>query len=156
MLGILRRQPARRLVEEIDIRGADHVQTDVQPLSLATGKGLFVRLPDDVVASLVETKLRQLAIDAAQAIPAGKVRRAKGRGEVQIFLDGEVFVERVMLGDVSDVFAQGVPIGVKRTAVEEDVSLGGLKLPGDGAHERALAASARAHHANHFAALHGK
>ena len=84
------------------------------------------------------------------------MRRAKGRGEVQIFLDGEVLIERVVLRNVSDVFAQGVAIGVKRAAVEEDVSLGGLKLPGQSAHERALAASARAHHANHFAALHGK
>ena len=78
VLGILRRQPARRFVEEIDIRGADHVQTDVQPFSLAAGERLFVRLPDDVVASLVETKLRQLAIDAAQAIAASKGAAREG------------------------------------------------------------------------------
>ena len=154
MLGILRRKAARGFVEQIDVRRADHVQADVQPLSLAAGKRLLVRRSNHEVAALVQAKFSKFAVDAAQSFAAGKMRRAEGRGEVQIFLDGEVFVERVVLRNVGDVFAQRFAIRVERAPVEKDISLDRLKLAGESAHQRALSTSAGAHHADHLPSLH--
>ena len=62
-----------------------------------------------------------------------------------------MFVERVLLRHVTDVMLQGVEILIKRLAVKQDVTAGGLKLAGQHSHKRALSTTARAHHADEFA-----
>src|SRR5947207_13733156 len=62
-----------------------------------------------------------------------------------------MFVERVLLRQVTDIMLQGVEILIKRLAVKQDVTAGGLKLAGQHSHKRALSTTARAHHADEFA-----
>ena len=76
------------------------------------------------------------------------MRRANGRGKQQVFADGEMFVERVLLRNVTDVVFQRVEILIERLPVEKDLSAGGLELASQHSHERAFSRTARAHHAN--------
>ena len=156
MLGILRGKPARRLVEKEDVRRADHVEADVQALALAAAQGLCAGASHHEIPALVEPEFGELAVDPAEAFPPREVGGADRRREIQVFLDREVLVKRVVLGDVGDVFPQRVVVGVERAVVEEDIALVRRKLPGERAHERALPAPARPHHAHHLAALDGK
>ena len=75
--------------------------------------GLFHRAAHERTAPLVEPEFDQLAVDAPGALAARKVRRAQGGGEGQVFLDGELFVEGVVLRDVGDVAAQVVEAVVR-------------------------------------------
>src|SRR5882724_3861719 len=79
------------------------------------------------------------------------MRRANRRCKQQIFTDGEVFVEGVLLGHITDVVLQDVEILIERLAVEDDISAGWLELTGEHSHQRALSRTARAHHANKLA-----
>src|SRR4029077_9537028 len=76
------------------------------------------------------------------------MRRANRCRKQQVFADGEMFVERVLLGHITDIVFQSVEILIERLSVEEDLAAGGLKLPGQHSHERAFSRAARAHHAN--------
>src|SRR6185437_14351994 len=76
------------------------------------------------------------------------MRRTNGRGKQQVFADGEMFVERVLLRHVTDVVFQRVEILIERLPVEKDLSVGGLELAGQHSHQRAFSRTARAHHAN--------
>ena len=156
VLGILGRKPAGRLIEEKDVRRADHVETDVESLAFAAAQCLFVGVSNDKIPAFIESELGQFAVDPAEAFPAREVGGPDRGGEVEVFLDREVFVERVVLGDVGHVFPQRIVIGVERPVIEKDVSLVGRKLAGERAEERAFPAPARAHDANHLAALNRK
>ena len=156
MLGILRGKPARRLVKKENVRRADHVEADVQALALAAAQGLFVGASDDEIPALVEPEFGELAVDPAEAFPAREVGGADRRREVQVFLDREVLVKRVVLGDVGDVFPQRVVVGVEGTVVEENVALMRRKLPGERPQERAFSASRPAHDDHGVALVHGK
>ena len=114
--------------------------------------------------ALPTTELRRSFSPSSMSLPS--MRRERSRGERcgersaaardQIFLDGELLVEGVVLRDVGDVAAQGVEFVVERTAVEHDAAAVGPVLPGDGLEQRALAAAARAHDADHLAARDGE
>ena len=156
VLAVLAAQPAGGFVEQVDVGPADHVQPDVEPLALAAAERLLHRAADDGVAALVEAEFDELAVDAPGAFAAGEVRRTQRRREGQVFLDGQLFVEGVVLRDVGDVAAQFVEVVVEGAAVEDDLAAVGPVLPGDGAQERALAAAARAHDADHLAARGGE
>ncbi len=83
----------------------------------------------------------------------GEMRRANGRRELQVLADGEVLVERVLLRDVADVALKHIEVFVKRAVVQEHLALRRLKLAAQDFHERALAGTARAHHADELAAI---
>ena len=70
VLGILGREAAGRLVEEVDVGRADHVQADVETLALAPAEHLPLGSPDDLLAALVEAQLRKLAVDPALPLAA--------------------------------------------------------------------------------------
>src|SRR5262249_40452759 len=57
-----------------------------------------------------------------------------------------------LLRNVTDVFFESIEIWVKRTAIQKDIAAARLKLSRQYAHQSAFAATARAHHANQFAA----
>src|SRR4051794_1508666 len=79
--------------------------------------------------------------------------RADGRGELEVFPNGQVLVEGVFLRDVTDVTLQQIQIFVERAVVKEDLPLGRLELAAEHFHQGALARAARAHHANELAAI---
>ena len=84
------------------------------------------------------------------------MRRADGGGELEVFLDRQVLVESVVLRDVTDVALERVEVFVERLAVEQDLAAGRLQLAAERAHERAFARAARAHDADHLAAIEGE
>src|SRR5262245_15632266 len=70
--------------------------------------------------------------------------------ELQIFTNGEVLVERVLLRHVADVLLQNVEVPVERLSVKQNFAAGGLELAGKHSHQCAFARTACAHHANKF------
>src|SRR6516225_6971656 len=72
--------------------------------------------------------------------------------KLQIFTDGEVLVERVLLRHVADVLFQNVEVSVERLSIEQDIAAGWLELPGKHSHQRAFAGATCAHHTNELAA----
>ena len=82
------------------------------------------------------------------------MRRANRGGELQIFADGQVFIERVFLRNVTDVALELVEIRIKRLAIEQDLAAGRLQLAGQAPCSSVLLPrTARAHHANQLAAI---
>ena len=152
VLGVLRRQTRGRFVEKVDVGRTDHIESDVEPFAFPAAQRFAVVGADHAVAALVEAEFGQLAVDAAASFASRKVRGADGRGELEIFTDGQVFVESVELRDVGDVLLERVEILVEGQSVEEDLAAHRGELPGQRTEQTALAATARAHHADHFAA----
>src|SRR4029077_14361067 len=76
------------------------------------------------------------------------MRRANRRRKQQVFADGEMLVERVLLRHITDIVFQRVEILIEQLSVEEDLAAGGLKLAGQHSHERAFSRTARTHYAN--------
>src|SRR5205814_10105062 len=77
-----------------------------------------------------------------------EMRRANRRRKQQVFADGEMFVECVLLRHVTDVVLQSVEILIERLSVQEDLATGGLQLASQYSHERTFSRTARTHHAN--------
>ena len=153
VLGIFRGQPGSRLVKKVNVGRADHIEADVEAFSLAAAQRFFHRAADDAVAPFAQAELDQFAFEPPSPIAPRKVRGADGRGELEVFADGQVLIERVVLRDVTDVALERVEVVVKRLAVEQDLAAGRLQLAAEDLHERALAGAARAHHADQFAAI---
>src|SRR6266496_373369 len=84
------------------------------------------------------------------------MRRANRRGKQQVFADGEMFVERVLLRHITDVVLQSVEILIERLSVKQDLPAGGLKLACQRSHERALSTAARTHHTNQLTTRNAK
>src|SRR3954466_289629 len=76
------------------------------------------------------------------------MRCSDRRRKPQIFTNGEVLIEGVLLRHVADVLLQNVEVSVERLSVEQDVAAGRLELPCKHSHQRAFARTACAHHAN--------
>ncbi len=123
--------------------------------ALAAAQGLLRRGADHGVAAFAQSELDQLRFQPSHAIPARQVRRTNRRRELQVFADGQVLIERVFLRDVADVSLELVEVRIKRAAVQINLAAARLKLARQYAQQRALAATARAHHANQLAAGQG-
>ena len=54
VLGILGGKAARRLIEEVDVGSADHIEADIQPLALASAEHLALGATDHLAAAFVE------------------------------------------------------------------------------------------------------
>ena len=130
VLGVFRGEPGGRFVEKINVRHPDHIETDVESFSLAAAERFLLRAADHCVASFAQAELDQFCLQTPGAIAPRQVRRANRRRKLQIFADGQMFVERVLLRHVTDVALQRVEIWIKRLAIEQDLAAGGLKLPG--------------------------
>ena len=81
------------------------------------------------------------------------MRRADGSGIFQIFFDGQMLVEGVVLGNVGYIFPEGFVVLVERALVEKHAALGWLELTRQSAQQCAFAAAAGPHHADHLAAF---
>src|ERR1043166_3744357 len=80
--------------------------------------------------------------------------RGADRGrELEVLADGEMLVERVFRRDVTDVALELVEIFVERPVVQQHLALARLELPAEHFHQRALAGTTRAHHADELAAI---
>ena len=110
VLGILRGQAGGRLVEEVNVGRADHVEADVEAFSFAAAERFLDRAADDAVAPFAQAELDQFAFEAPRAVAPREMRRTDGGGELQVFADREVLVERVVLRDVADVTLERVEI----------------------------------------------
>ena len=149
-------KPGGRLVEEVNVGRADHIEADVEAFAFAAAERLFHRAADDAVAPFAQAELDQFAFEAPRPIASREVRGADRGGELEIFPDRQVLIESVVLRDVTDVALERVEVVVKRLAVEQNLAAGRLQLPAEHPHERALAGAARAHHANQLAAIERK
>src|ERR1700751_5474643 len=69
---------------------------------------------------------------------------------VEILQDREVFVESVVLRNVSYVFSERFTVFVKRLAVEQHSTASWFILATDRLEQSALTRPARTHHADHF------
>ncbi len=124
VLGILRGQAGGRLVEEVDVGRADHVEADVEALSLAAAERFFHRAADDAVAPFAQAELDQFAFEAPRPVAPREVRGANRGGKLEVFPDRQVLVEGVVLRNVTDVTLERVEVVVKRLAVEQDLRRG--------------------------------
>src|SRR5262252_9227351 len=73
------------------------------------------------------------------------------RRELQIFTNGEVLIERILLRHVTDVLLENVEISVERLPVEQNFAARRLKLAGKHLHQCAFARATCAHHTNKLA-----
>ena len=105
--------------------------------------------------SLIEAEFDELGVHALAAFLDGKVRAAHSDGVVEVFLDPKEGIERILLRDVGDVRAEILRVAVEREVVHQHVTVGGLELTREQAQQRALAAAAGPHDADHLAAARG-
>ncbi len=153
MLGVLRGKPRGRFVEEVDISDTDHVHAGIESAALSSTEALGVWVASEAVADLVESELDQLGVDAATAFDGGKVRGPDCSGGIEVFFDGEKWVEGFVLRDQGDVGAEVVVGVVEIDRIEVDASVARLELSAERFEQRAFSASAGAHDADHFSAL---
>src|SRR5438477_6503709 len=66
----------------------------------------------------------------------------------QIFADGEMFVERILLSHITDVVLQGVEIFIQRLPIEDHLPARRLQAAAQHSHARAFSRAARTHYAN--------
>ena len=104
VLGIFGGQTRRRLVEKINVRHPDHIEADVESLALATAQRLLDRSADDRIATFAQSKFDQFRFQSTHAIAPGKMRRTNRSRELEILTDRQMFIERVFLRNVADVF----------------------------------------------------
>src|SRR5205085_6723168 len=78
-------------------------------------------------------------------------RANRGR-ELQIFADGQVFIELVLLRNVTDVTLELIEIRIKLLVIEQDLTARRLQLSGQHLEQRAFPGTARPHHANQLPA----
>ena len=100
-----------------------------------------------------QAQLDEAAVHTAAAIALAEVRRTDGRGVTQVFLDGEVVVERVVLRDECDEAFELFEVVVKLLAIEQDLPARGRKPARNGTEQRAFSRAAAAHHAHDVAAV---
>src|SRR4051794_25385098 len=81
------------------------------------------------------------------------MRRTDRRRELKILANREVFVESVLLRNITDVTPQLVETGVQGLPIQKNVAAGRLKLPSQNTHQRAFSGAACAHDADEFAAI---
>ena len=113
-------------------------------------------MSDHKASAFIEAEFRQLAVDASHPLAATEVWGPNSGGKVEVFLNGEVLVERVVLGDVGDVFPKWFVVFVEGTVIEKHFALSWGKLTRERSQEGAFSAPTCAHHANHFTAFHGE
>src|SRR5262245_50771773 len=70
------------------------------------------------------------------------------RSKLQIFTNGEMLIERILLRHVTDVLFQDIKFSIKRLSVKQDFAACRLELAGKHLHQCAFARTACAHHAN--------
>src|SRR5207237_1711617 len=78
-------------------------------------------------------------------------RANRGR-ELQILADGQVFIERVLLRNVTDVTLELIEIRIKLLVIEQELTASRLQLSGQHLEQRAFPGTARPHHANQLPA----
>src|SRR6267143_67665 len=67
-----------------------------------------------------------------------------------------MLVERVLLRNITDVFLELVQVWIERSTIQKNLAARWLKLSGQHPEQRALARTARAHHADQLAATQRK
>src|SRR5437879_8896780 len=80
------------------------------------------------------------------------MRRANRGRELQIFADGQMFIERILLRDVTDVTLELIEIRIKLLVIEQDLAAARLQLSGQHFEQCAFPGTARPHHANQLPA----
>ena len=117
VLRVFRRKAGSRLVEQINVRHPDHIETNVESFALATAQRLLDRGADHGIAAFAESELDQFRFQSAHSIAPGQMRRTNRSRKLQILADGQMLVERVLLRNVTDVFLELVEVGIKRAAI---------------------------------------
>ena len=144
-LGVEVRQ---RLVEEEDVRVADHRPGQGHPLPLTSGEGAGLPLQEPLDAE----HLRRPLDLAGDALP----RRALGlQGEGDVLRHREMGVERVALEDHGDL-PRPRRQGVHHPAADEDVAAGLLLQAGDHPEQGGLPAARGPEEDQEFALLDGE
>src|SRR2546430_10400742 len=82
------------------------------------------------------------------------MRRANRGRELQIFADGQMFIERILLRNVTDVTLELIEVRIKRLVIEQDLAAARLQLSGQHLEQRAFPGTTRPHYANQLPAHH--
>ena len=82
------------------------------------------------VAPFAQTELDQFSFQATRPVASRQMGRANRGCELQIFADGQVFIERVLLRNVTDVTLELIEIRIKLLVIEQDLTAGRLQLSG--------------------------
>ena len=152
VLAVLAAEAAGGFVEKENVGARNHIEADVQAFAFTAGECLFFCGADDDVAALGESEFHEAAVHAALAVVEAEVRRANRSGVGEVFFDGEVIVERVVLRDVGDEAFEFVEVFVKLLAVEKHLTARCRETACDGAEQCAFSRAAAAHHAHEVAA----
>ena len=78
------------------------------------------------VASLAQPELDQFSFQPATSIASRQMRGANRRRELQIFADSQMLIEGIVLRNVTEIALQLIEIGIKRLAIEQNLTAGGL------------------------------
>ena len=159
VLGILGGQSRGRLIEEVDVGNPDHVQPRVEPLALATGEDFDLVVPGFLVPHFAQPQLGQLGVGPPFPIGIPEIRRPDRGRQIKVFLHREQGLDRFLVGNEGHVRHEPKPIpdrSVETDIVEQNLPAAGPEMSRQGPQQRALAAPARPHDADHFPALHGE
>ena len=134
------------LVHEQDGRFADQFERDVQPLALAAADGFGQRIAHLEVGDLLLLEFGQHPADALAALGGREPGQAQPGVVVQIFPDGQVFEQQVVLRHgADDAFERGgIPMQID--AVEEHAACLGRQAAVEQLDQRGFAHAAAAHH----------
>ena len=151
MLAVLGRQTGGRLIEEIHVGDADHVESGIEPLTLAAAEELLLRRASKAVTQVGQAEFCEFGIHALAPLLGFQMRAAYRHGEVEVFLHLEQGIKGILLRDIGDVGSEIVEVVIQREAVHQHLATFGFELSAKNAQQSALAAATGAHDADHLA-----
>src|SRR5439155_11941471 len=117
VLGIFRGESGGRLVEKINVRHTNHVETDIKAFAFATAQCLPQGAAHHRIAALTQPELEKFAFQSSHPVATRQMRRANRRRELQVLADGQLFVKGILLGNVTDVALELVKLRIERLPV---------------------------------------
>ena len=150
VLAVLGRQAGSRFIKQVHVGDADHVEPRIETLALATTEEFLLRRACQPVTQIGQAKFRQLRIHTFASFLGFQMRTAHGHREIQIFLYLQQRIKGILLRNVSDVGREIVQVVIQREAVHQHFAALGFELPAENAQQRALAATAGPHDADHL------
>ncbi len=102
VFGVLRRQAGDGFVEQENLGAAAEVECQIQAAAFAAGEGFFARRAHSAAGEGLQSEFRENAVHATFVLGERERRAADGDGMAQVFADGELRVERLLLRHVGD------------------------------------------------------
>src|SRR4030066_1747353 len=136
-----------RLVENNDRRKMDNGLGDADALLVALGE-----IADQASADVVQAAL--VLGGSARRAPLAAFNAIEGRTVVEIFVHGQIAVQRRLLGQVTDGRLGGARVFEQVVSGDVDASLAGREIASEHLHGGGLAGAGRSEKAQHLALPH--